>query len=96
MSASARWIAVAAFATAGVVAVAGVVAYVGQHGHRSAPSAAGTALSVRLDECARPDGDLANGTQDFAVTNTTSRSLEIAVVGAGGAMFAELEGVAPG
>lgn len=93
-----RWVAPAAFSLAAVVAVAGG-AYLLTSGS-DAPSPRGTppgstAVTARLDGCASPPGTVDAGNRTFAVTNTSTRSLELALAGPDGAVYAELDALAP-
>ncbi|TWS26326.1 EfeM/EfeO family lipoprotein [Tsukamurella sputi] len=93
-----RWVAPTAFTLAAVVAVAGGTYLLTQpHGAPSGHAGpAGTvALTAKLDGCARPNGTVEAGNRTFAVTNTSTRSLELALAGPDGAVYAELDALAP-
>ncbi|MDF0532488.1 EfeM/EfeO family lipoprotein [Tsukamurella sp. 8F] len=100
MPVPARWVAPTAFTAAAVVAAAGILTYSLTGDSRTAPTPtvgnlSSTAVDATLDGCAHPGGDLAGGSRVFAVTNRTTRALEISVAGADGTVYAELEGVGP-
>ncbi|GAA1097684.1 EfeM/EfeO family lipoprotein [Tsukamurella spumae] len=93
-----RWVAPTAFTLAAVVAVAGgaylLTAPDAPSTSRTAP--AGTVgLTAKLDGCAAPSGTVDAGNRTFAVTNTSTRSLEFALAGPDGAVYAELDALAP-
>lgn len=93
-----RWVAPTAFALAAAVAVAGGTYLLTAPGEPPAgrPTPAGTvALSAKLDGCARPAGTVEAGNRTFAVTNTSTRALELALAGPDGAVYAELDALAP-
>lgn len=93
-----RWVAPTAFALAAVVAVAGGTYLLTPHDTRSTgisspPDA--IALTAKLDGCATPNGTVDAGNRTFSVTNTSTRSLELALAGPDGAVYAELDALAP-
>lgn len=54
------------------------------------------ALTTRLDGCTAPTGTVDAGNRTFAVTtNTSTRPLELALAGPDGAVYAELDALAP-
>lgn len=52
-------------------------------------------LTARLDGCTSPSGHVESGNRTFAVTNTSTRSLELALAGPDGAVYAEMDALAP-
>ncbi|MCS3781718.1 EfeM/EfeO family lipoprotein [Tsukamurella ocularis] len=92
-----RWVAPTAFTLAAVVAAAGgtyLLTAPGAPGEAAAPR--GTiAVPARLDGCVAPAGTVDPGNRTFAVTNTSTRSLELALAGPDGAVYAELDALAP-
>lgn len=93
-----RWVAPTAFALAAVVAAAGGTYLLTA---RDTPSTADSsplgaiALTAKLDGCAMPEGTVGAGNRIFSVTNTSTRSLELALAGPDGAVYAELDALAP-
>ncbi|TWS18089.1 EfeM/EfeO family lipoprotein [Tsukamurella asaccharolytica] len=92
-----RWVAPTAFALAAVVAVAGGAYLLTAPGPAPARGAAAHAVGVtaKLDGCAAPAGAVDAGNRVFAVTNTSTRPLELALAGPDGAVYAELDALAP-
>ncbi len=93
-----RWVAPTAFSLAAAVAVAGgtylLTSGTDAPSPRTAPPGS-TAVTARLDGCASPPGTVDAGNRTFAVTNTSTRSLELALAGPDGAVYAELDALAP-
>ncbi len=92
-----RWVAPTAFTLAAVVAAAGGTYLLTAPDGPGAPAAPHDTIAVpaRLDGCVAPAGTVDAGNRTFAVTNTSTRSLELALAGPDGAVYAELDALAP-